>query len=245
MKFDILTLFPGIFEGPFCESIIKRAVERGLIDIRLHNVRDYAVDKHRTTDDYPYGGGAGMVMKPEPLAACIEKVASDRPAGRVILTSPQGKPFNQQLAAELAREEELLIICGRYEGVDERVRDIFVDDEISLGDFVLTGGEIAAMVIVDAVSRLIPGVLGSEESAADDSFCDGMLEYPQYTRPPEFRGAAVPEMLLSGNHQEISRWRRHMALQRTWTRRPDLLATARLTEEDREYLRELEQAGKS
>jgi tRNA (guanine37-N1)-methyltransferase len=245
MKFDILTLFPGMFDGPFGESIIRRAVERGLIDIRLHNVRDYAADKHRTTDDYPYGGGAGMIMKPEPLAACIEKVTAERPAARVILTSPQGKPFNQQLATELAREEELLIICGRYEGVDERVRDIFVDDEISLGDFVLTGGEIAAMVIVDAVSRLIPGVLGSEESAAGDSFCDGLLEYPQYTRPPEFRGVAVPEMLLSGNHREIARWRRRMALQRTWFRRPDLLATARLTEEDREYLRELEKAEKS
>ncbi|HLO26261.1 MAG TPA: tRNA (guanosine(37)-N1)-methyltransferase TrmD [Geobacteraceae bacterium] len=245
MKFDILTLFPGMFVGPFGESIIKRAVEGGLIHIRLHNIRDYAFDKHRTADDYPYGGGAGMVMKPEPLAACIEKVTGDRPAARVILTSPQGKPFNQQLAAELAREEELLIICGRYEGVDERVREIFVDDEISLGDFVLTGGEMAAMVMVDAVSRLIPGVLGSDESAAGDSFSDGLLEYPQYTRPPEFRGVVVPEMLLSGNHQEIARWRRRMALQRTWLKRPDLLATARLTEEDRKYLQELERVEKN
>ncbi len=242
MKFDILTLFPTMFEGPFGESILKRAAEAGLIDIRLHNIRDYAVDKHRTTDDYPYGGGAGMVMKPEPLAACIEKVAEDRPAARVILTSPQGRPFNQALAAELAREEELLIICGRYEGVDERVRELFVDDEISLGDFVLTGGEIAAMLIVDAVSRLIPGVLGSDESAAGDSFSDGLLEYPQYTRPPVFRGVAVPEMLLSGNHQEIARWRRHMALERTRLKRPDLLATARLSEADKTYLRELERA---
>ena len=244
MKFDILTLFPGMFEGPFGESIIKRAVESGLIDIRLHNIRDYAFDKHRTTDDYPYGGGAGMVMKPEPLAACIEEVRAARPAARVILTTPQGKPFDQPLAEELAREEELLIICGRYEGVDERVRELFVDDEISLGDFVLTGGEIAAMVIVDAVSRLIPGVLGSDESAAGDSFSDGLLEYPQYTRPPEFRGLGVPEVLLSGNHQEIARWRRRLALQRTWHKRPDLLATARLTEDDRKCLRELERAGK-
>jgi tRNA (guanine37-N1)-methyltransferase len=186
-----------------------------------------------------------MVMKPEPLAACIEKVAVARPTARVILTTPQGKPFNQTLAEELAREDELLIICGRYEGVDERVWELFVDDEISLGDFVLTGGEIAAMVIVDAVSRLIPGVLGSDESAAGDSFSDGLLEYPQYTRPPEFRGLGVPDVLLSGNHQEIARWRRRMSLQRTWHKRPDLLATARLNEEDRKYLQELEKADKN
>lgn len=185
-----------------------------------------------------------MVMKPEPLAACIEQMRAALPAARIILTTPQGTPFNQSLAAELAREEELLIICGRYEGVDERVRDIFAADEISLGDFVLTGGEVAAMVIVDAVSRLIPGVLGSDESAARDSFSDGLLEYPQYTRPPEFRGLGVPDVLLSGNHQEIAKWRRRMALQRTWFKRPDLLATARLDEEDRIYLRELEKGGK-
>lgn len=242
MKFEILTLFPDMFAGPFDESIIRRAVERGLIDIRLHNIRDYAVDKHRTVDDAPYGGGAGMVMKPEPLAACIEKVAIERPAARVIMTSPQGKPFNQSLAERLAREEELVIICGRYEGIDERVRELFVDEEISLGDFVLTGGEIAAMVIVDAVTRLIPGVLGSDASAADDSFSDGLLEYPQYTRPPEFRELAVPDTLLSGNHQEIARWRRRMALQRTAQRRPELLASARLTEDDRKYLQDLEKA---
>ena len=244
MKFDILTLFPGMFDGPFGESIIRRAVESGLIDIRLHNIRDYAFDKHRTTDDYPYGGGAGMVMKPEPLAACIEQRHAALPAARIILTTPQGTPFNQSLAAELAREEELLIICGRYEGVDERVREIFAADEISLGDFVLTGGEVAAMVIVDAVSRLIPGVLGSDESAARDSFSDGLLEYPQYTRPPEFRGLGVPDVLLSGNHQEIARWRRRMALRSTLLKRPDLLATARLDEEDSIYLRDLEKGGK-
>jgi tRNA (guanine37-N1)-methyltransferase len=243
MKFDILTLFPGMFDGPFGESIIRRAVERGLIEIRLHAIREYAFDKHKTTDDYPYGGGAGMVMKPEPLAACIEKVTAERPAARVILTTPQGRPFGQSLAAELAREEELLIICGRYEGVDERVRELFVDDEISLGDFVLTGGEMAAMVIVDAVSRLVPGVLGSDESATADSFSDGLLEYPQYTRPPEFRGLVVPDILLSGNHLEIARWRRRMALERTWLKRPDLIAGARLSEEDKKYLRCLEKAG--
>jgi tRNA (guanine37-N1)-methyltransferase len=242
MKFDILTLFPGMFNGPFGESIIRRAVERGLIDIRLHAIRDYAFDRHKTTDDSPYGGGAGMVMKPEPLAACIEKVTADRTAARIILTTPQGRPFDQPLAAELAREEELLIICGRYEGVDERVRELFVDDEISLGDFVLTGGEMAAMVIVDAVTRLIPGVLGSDESAAADSFSDGLLEYPQYTRPPEFRGLGVPEILLSGNHLEIARWRRRMALERTRLKRPDLLAAARLSENDRKYLQGLEKA---
>lgn len=245
MKFDILTLFPAMFDGPFTESIIKRAVEDGLINIRLHNIRDCAFDRHKTADDYPYGGGAGMVMKPEPLAACIEKVKAERPAARVILTTPQGKPFNQALAGELAREEEILIICGRYEGVDERVRELFVDDEISLGDFVMTGGEIAAMVLVDAVSRLIPGVLGCGDSAAGDSFSDGLLEYPQYTRPAEFRGLAVPEVLLSGNHQEIARWRRRQALQRTWLKRPDLLAAARLSEEDRKYLQDMEEAGRS
>jgi tRNA (guanine37-N1)-methyltransferase len=245
MKFDILTLFPAMFDGPLTESIIKRAVEDGLIDIRLHNIRDCAFDRHKTADDYPYGGGAGMVMKPEPLVACIEKVKAERPAARVILTTPQGKPFNQALAGELAREKEILIICGRYEGVDERVRELFVDDEISLGDFVLTGGEIAAMVLVDAVSRLIPGVLGCGDSAAEDSFSDGLLEYPQYTRPAEFRGLAVPEVLLSGNHQEIARWRRRQSLQRTWEKRPDLLAAARLNEVDRKYLQELEEAGRS
>jgi tRNA (guanine37-N1)-methyltransferase len=245
MKFDILTLFPAMFDGPFTESIIKRAVEDELIDIRLHNIRDCAFDRHKTADDYPYGGGAGMVMKPEPLTACIEKVKAERPAARVILTTPQGKPFNQELAGELAREEEILIICGRYEGVDERIRELFVDDEISLGDFVLTGGEIAAMVLVDAVSRLIPGVLGCGDSAAGDSFSDGLLEYPQYTRPAEFRGLAVPEVLLSGNHQEIARWRRRQSLQRTWEKRPDLLAAARLDENDRKYLQELEEAGRS
>lgn len=242
MKFDILTLFPAMFDGPFAESIIKRAVEDGLIEIRLHNIRDCAFDRHKTADDYPYGGGAGMVMKPEPLAASIEKVKAERPAARVILTTPQGRPFNQALAAELAREGELLIICGRYEGVDERVRELFVDDEISLGDFVLTGGEMAAMVLVDAISRLIPGVLGCGDSAAGDSFSDGLLEYPQYTRPAEFRGLGVPEVLLSGNHQQIARWRRRMALQRTWLKRPDLLATARMSEEDRKFLRELAEA---
>jgi tRNA (guanine37-N1)-methyltransferase len=239
MKFDILTLFPGMFGGPFSESIIKRAIEDGLIDIRLHDIRDYSSDRHKTADDSPYGGGAGMVMKVEPLAACIEAVRSERGDARVILTTPRGKRFDQSLATELAREEGLLIICGRYEGVDERVRDLFVDDEISLGDFVMTGGELAAMVIVDAVSRLLPGVLGSADSALSDSFSDGLLEYPHYTRPAEFRGLAVPDVLLSGNHREIEKWRRRQALHRTLSMRPDLLAEAHLNDKDREYLEEL------
>ena len=239
MKFDILTLFPALFDGPFSESIVKRAVEEGLIDIRIHDIRYFASDKHKTADDYPYGGGAGMVMKVEPLAASIEAVKAERPNSRVILTTPRGKPFDQATACDLARDEALLIICGRYEGIDERVKELFVDDEISLGDFVLTGGELAAMVIVDAVSRLIPGVLGSADSAASDSFSDGLLEYPHYTRPAEFRGLKVPEVLLSGNHQEIARWRRRQALQKTLMVRPDLLTAARLTEKDKKDLLEL------
>jgi len=205
MKFDLLTLFPGMFSGPFSESIIKNAVEKGLVEISLHNIRDFAYDKHRVTDDYPYGGGAGMVMKVEPLTACLESVKAARPLSKVILTTPGGRPLSQSLVTELASEDGLIIICGRYEGVDERVREIFVDMEISIGDFVLTGGEPAAVVLVDAVSRLLPGVLGSSESALDDSFCNGLLEYPQYTRPPEFRGLTVPAVLLSGNHLEINR----------------------------------------
>jgi tRNA (guanine37-N1)-methyltransferase len=239
MKFHILTLFPAMFDGPLTESIVRRAVERGLIDISLQNIRDYATDRHRTTDDAPYGGGAGMVMKIEPLAACIEAIHSKSPDARVILTTPRGKPLDQELAGNLAREDELVIICGRYEGVDERVREMFNAEEVSLGDFVLTGGEIAAMAIVDAVSRLVPGVLGSEESAATDSFSDGLLEYPQYTRPAEFRGLQVPEVLLSGNHLEIARWRRRRAVEKTFRERPDLLAAAHLSADDRKYLEEL------
>ncbi len=243
MKFHILTLFPAMFDGPLTESILRRAVERGLIDISLHNIRDYAVDRHRTTDDAPYGGGAGMVMKVEPVTACLETIRETSPGARVILTTPRGKPLDQELVRELVREEELVVICGRYEGVDERVRELFDAEEVSLGDFVLTGGEIAAMAIVDAVSRLVPCVLGSEESAAADSFSDGLLEYPQYTRPAEFKGLQVPEVLLSGNHLEIARWRRRRAVEKTFRERPDLLATARLSTEDRKYLEELAEAG--
>ena len=238
MKFDILTLFPAMFDGPLTESILRRGVESGAISVDLHNIRDYALDRHRTVDDAPYGGGAGMVMKVEPLSACIEAVKAKAPSARVILTSPRGEPFTQTVARELAAADGLIILCGRYEGIDERVREMYVDRELSIGDFVLTGGELAAMVIVDAVSRLVPGVLGSEESALDESFSDGLLEYPQYTRPPEFRGLAVPPVLLSGNHREIDRWRREQALLQTSHRRPDLLATARLSREDETFLRE-------
>lgn len=243
MKIDVLTLFPGMFQGPFSESILKHAADKGLIDVRVHNIRDFAVDKHRVTDDYPYGGGAGMVMKVEPLAACIESVKSARPTSKVVLTTPRGKLLDQSMARELAAEDGLIIICGRYEGVDERVRDLFVDREISIGDFVLTGGEPAAMVLVDAVARLLPGVLGSEESAADDSFSHGLLEYPHYTRPPEFRGVSVPPVLLSGNHREIERWRRRESLRKTYLMRPELLETVSLSTEDTTYLKELRDRG--
>jgi tRNA (guanine37-N1)-methyltransferase len=239
MKFDILTLFPEMFLGPMTESILRRAQERELIDVRLHNIRDYATDRHKTVDDAPYGGGAGMVMKVEPLTACLEAVLADCPGTRIILTSPTGRQLTQVIVAELAAEVGLVIICGRYEGIDERVRELFQLDEISLGDFVLTGGELAAMTLVDAVSRLVPGVLGSDESAQTDSFSDGLLEYPHYTRPPEFRGHGVPDALLSGNHAGIARWRRQQSLRTTLARRPDLLPDAPLDREDIRYLEQL------
>jgi tRNA (guanine37-N1)-methyltransferase len=241
MKFDILTLFPGMFSGPFDESIIRRGRDKQLIDIALHNIRDYAVDRHQTADDAPYGGGSGMVMKVEPLAACIEAVKAGNPGSTVLMTSPHGRPFTDRVARELAAQEGLIIICGRYEGIDERIRQLYVHDDISLGDYVLSGGEIAAMAIVDAVTRLIPGVLGSDESAETDSFCDGLLEYPQYTRPPEFQGLTVPDILLSGNHELIRKWRRRESLRKTRDLRPDLLAELELTREDRKMLAELEQ----
>jgi tRNA (guanine37-N1)-methyltransferase len=241
MRFDILTLFPGMFTGPFDESIIRRGVDKQLIDIAIHNIRDWATDRHQTADDAPYGGGAGMVMKAEPLVACIESVKALHPASTVVMTSPQGRRLTHQAAAELAGLDGLIIVCGRYEGIDERVRTLCIDDDISIGDFVLSGGEIAAMTIVDAVTRLIPGVLGSTESAESDSFGDGLLEYPQYTRPPEFRGLEVPEILLSGNHELIRRWRRRESLRKTRQLRPDLMAGIALTKEDRKLLAELDQ----
>ena len=240
MRFDILTLFPGMFNGPFDESIIKRGRDKQLIDIAIHNIRDWAHDRHQTTDDAPYGGGAGMVMKVEPLTACIEAVKAQHPSSTVVMTSPQGRRLTHRTAAELAERDGLIIVCGRYEGIDERVRTLCIEDDISIGDFVLSGGEIAAMTIVDAVTRLIPGVLGSAESAETDSFGDGLLEYPQYTRPPEFRGLEVPEILLSGNHELIRRWRRRESLRKTRLLRPDLLADLAVTKEDRKLLAELD-----
>ena len=241
MKFDILTLFPGMFVGPFDESIISRAKDKQLIDISLHNIRDWATDRHQTADDSPYGGGAGMVMKAEPLAASICAVKALYPSSTVVLTSPQGRRLTHRVASELAGRSGLIIVCGRYEGVDERVRTLYAEDDISLGDFILSGGEIAAMAIVDAVTRLIPGVLGSSESAETDSFGDGLLEYPHYTRPPEFEGLTVPETLLSGNHELIRRWRRKESLRRTRVLRPDLISEVELTREDLRLLSEIEQ----
>ena len=234
MRIDILTLFPGMFQGPFDESVIKRARERGLLSIYTHNIRDWATDRHRTVDDYPFGGGAGMVMKPEPVFAATEAVlAMDSASGPVILMSPQGRLFSHQVAQALAREERLIIICGHYEGVDERVREHLATDEISIGDYVLSGGELPAMVVVDAVTRLLPGVLGSALSIHEESHAQGLLEYPQYTRPAEFRGWRVPGILLSGNHAAIARWRRCQSIIRTAQRRPDLISKAALTESER------------
>jgi len=240
MNFDILTLFPGMFSGPFDESIIKRAKEKQLIDINIHNIRNWATDRHQVTDDAPYGGGAGMVMKVEPLTACIEAIKTLRPDSTIVLTSPRGRRLTHQVATELADHKGLIIVCGRYEGVDERVRTLCIQDDISIGDVVLSGGEIAAMAIVDAITRIIPEALGNQESAEGDSFCDGLLEHPHYTRPPEFRGLTVPEVLLSGNHELIRKWRRRESLRSTISLRPDLMTGIVLTREDRQLIAELE-----
>jgi tRNA (guanine37-N1)-methyltransferase len=244
MRIDILTLFPEMFSGPFDASIIRRARESGRVMLALHNIRDYAIDRHHVTDDVPYGGGGGMIMKPEPIWNAVEAVLGYDPAGRseappIILLTPQGRPFTQALAYDLASREHLVLICGRYEGVDERVRQHLATDEISIGDYVLSGGEIPALVIVDAVIRLLPGVLGDPGATADDSFASGLLEYPHYTRPAVYRGYSVPEILLSGHHAEIDRWRRRQALLRTYERRPDLLARANLSKADIEFLEQL------
>ncbi len=241
MRFDILTLFPGLFAGAFDESIIKRARQSGLVTIELHNIRDYATGRHQVTDDTPYGGGGGMIMKPEPIFDAAETVLGQQlGAVPVILLTPKGRLFDHSVARELSRHDRLLLICGRYEGVDERVHRHLATDEISIGDYVLSGGEIAAMVIADAVIRLLPGVLGDPSATFEDSHAEGLLEYPHYTRPPLFRDYPVPDVLLSGNHAEIIRWRRQQALRRTWERRPELLASARLTDKDLAYLRQLE-----
>ena len=241
MRIDILTLFPGIFAGAFDESIIKRARESGTVTIALHNIRDYATGRHQVTDDTPYGGGGGMIMKPEPIFRAVEAVLSEQhSAAPIILLTPKGRLLNQVVARELSHHDRLLLICGRYEGVDERVHRYLVTDEISIGDYVLSGGEIAAMIIVDAVTRLLPGVLGDPSATFEDSHAEGLLEYPQYTRPPKFRDYPVPDVLLSGHHAQITHWRRQQALRRTWERRPDLLANAHLTDEDLAYLSQLE-----
>jgi tRNA (guanine37-N1)-methyltransferase len=220
LRIDLLTLFPEMFTGPVDVSIIQRARKSGLLDLRVHNLRDYTHDNYKTVDDRPFGGGPGMVLKPEPIFEAVEAVADQ--ATRVILMSPAGRPFDQTAARELARQERLLFICGAYEGVDERVRQELADDELSIGDYILTNGSLAAMVVIDAVTRLLPGALGDDQSALDESFSQGLLEYPHYTRPAEYRGWKVPPVLLSGNHAEIEKWRREQAALRTQTRRPDL-----------------------
>jgi tRNA (guanine37-N1)-methyltransferase len=221
MKIDVLTLFPAMFVGPLDESIIKRARKMGKLDLAVHNLRDYAHDRHKCVDDRPFGGGPGMLLKPEPLFEALENLT--RGETRVILLSPSGRQFTQVIARELAGFEHLLLVSGHYEGFDERVRGQWADDELSIGDYVLTNGALPAMVVIDAVTRLLPGVLGDDQSAGDESFSNGLLEYPQYTRPAEFRGLKVPEVLLSGNHAEIARWRAEKAQERTEQRRPDLL----------------------
>ena len=240
MDIDILTLFPQMFQGPFSTGILERARENKLVSINLHNIRDYTHDKHHTADDYAFGGGAGMILKPEPIFEALESIKADiKPGGGdlpVILLTPQGRLFSQQVAQELSRYSRLILICGHYEGVDERVAEHLVTDEISIGDYVLSGGELAAMVVVDAVVRLLPGVLGSEASLEDDSHVTGLLEYPQYTRPAVYKEWSVPEVLLSGNHAQVSKWRREQALRRTLERRPELLDRAELSREERQLV---------
>lgn len=238
--FDIITIFPEIFHAYLGESILKRALHKGLLNVRVYNLRDFTTDKHRTVDDYPYGGGPGMVMKIEPIYNAVQAIKSDGIERLTIMLSPQGKVYNQETAEALSTEDRrILFICGRYEGIDERVRVSLVDEEISIGDYVLTGGELAALVIIDSIARLIPGVLGDEESAKEESFTWGILDYPHYTRPPEFMGMKVPEVLLSGNHKEIWKWRRMEAIKRTLQRRPDLLESVELSKEDREMLKDI------
>lgn len=274
LHFDIFTLFPGMFTGVFDDSILKRARDAGIIGVALHNIRDYAQGRHRVTDDTPYGGGGGMVMKPEPIMRAVETVmrhepgwhlaAADAPAAApdaeprgaewfaeavtslpsdvpIILLSPQGRTFTQAVAQELAGHRRIALICGRYEGVDERVRTSLGTDEISIGDFVISGGELAAAIVVDAVTRLLPGALGCDVGAFEDSFATGLLEYPQYTRPALYREQGIPDILTSGDHARVARWRREQALRRTWERRPDLLRSAPLSDQDRAYLARLEE----
>ncbi|MEK6255900.1 MAG: tRNA (guanosine(37)-N1)-methyltransferase TrmD [Chloroflexota bacterium] len=240
MRIDVFTLFPNLFPPYLEESIVKRAISSKLIEINLHNIRDWAVDKHSVTDDTPFGGGGGMIMKPEPLFAAVESTLGTPTSCPVILLTPQGRPFNQSLAVEFAKQPQLALISGRYESVDERVRRHLATDEISIGDFVLTGGELPALMLIDAITRLQPGALGDPQGAKNESFMEGLLEHPHYTRPRIFREWPVPEVLLSGDHQKIAKWRREESLRRTFERRPELLASLDLTEEDRKFLNTLE-----
>ena len=239
LSFDVFTLFPEVMQPYLQTSILLRAQERGLLEVRLHNIRDWTHDRHHVTDDEPYGGGGGMVMKPEPVFAAVEGVLGSPPACPVILLTPQGRLFNQKVAQKLALQPHLALVSGRYEGVDERVRQHLASDEISIGDYVLTGGELPALILIDAVARLAPGVLGDPDGAWDDSHAAGLLEYPHYTRPPDFRGWKVPDVLVSGDHGRVARWRREQSLLRTLQRRPDLLENAGLSEADREFLKKL------
>lgn len=242
MVFDIITIFPSIFHAYLSEGILKRAIKMGLVNIRVHNLRDYTVDKHRSVDDYPYGGGPGMVMKPEPFFRAIKAIKADGIESYTIMLSPQGELFNQSTAVMLSRmNKRFILLCGRYEAIDERVRDALVDMELSIGDYVLTGGELPALVIIDSVVRLLPGVLGDQESLREESFTWGILDYPHYTRPPEYEGLKVPDVLLSGHHEEIVRWRRKEALKKTLRRRPDLLEKSELSEIDRKLILEIKE----
>lgn len=241
MQFDVFTLFPDGLR-PYLEiSILQRAAQNGLLDVRLHDIRNWTTDRHHTTDDTPYGGGGGMVMKCEPVFSAVEEILGAPPACPVILMTPQGRTFTQQVAQELAAYPRLALLCGRYEGIDERIREHLVTDQISIGDYVLTGGELPALILIDAITRLIPGALGDPDGAQDDSFASGLLEYPHYTRPPEFRGWGVPEVLQSGNHAAIARWRREQSLKRTLEKRPDLLEKFEFTAADRKYLARLQE----
>lgn len=242
LNFEVLTLFPGMIEGPLNESILRRGREKGLLNVSVRNIRDYTEDRHKTADDSPYGGGAGMVLKPEPIFKAFEALKRERPGEDLltILLSPQGSLLDQKRAEQLSGEKRtIVLLCGHYEAIDERVIDSLVDEELSIGDYVLTGGELAALVVIDAAARLLPGVLGDEESSCRDSFGNGLLDHPHYTRPPEFKGMKVPDVLLSGNHAEIEKWRRREALRATLLKRPDLLGKADLMEEDRKILEEL------
>ncbi len=242
MRCDIITIFPDIFNAYFSEGILRRAIQNGIVEVKVHNLRDYTTDRHKTVDDYPYGGGPGMVMKPEPFFRAVREIKADGLETCTIMLTPQGRLFNQETAVSMSKEQRrLLFICGRYEAIDERVREGLVDIEVSIGDYILTGGELPALVIIDSVVRLLPGALGDTHSSEEESFSWGILDYPHYTRPPDFEGMKVPDILLSGNHREIARWRRKEALRRTLLRRPELLQGALLTDDDHKLISEIKE----